>query len=190
MEFNIRKYAKAGARIDQEAMDKAVDEDIRLQCGEDPSINDDFMKTTDAKKWAQAYAVRFGGQEDILLAWFANAIEKGRLEGNKTINEKLQVIINNLMLALKRIDVEECRRLAMSCDCSADEFINGYAGENTISGIARAALDSVTSLDLKISISINMLDEILDKAWECFTDSPKSKIIKDICSKYGFEIKG
>jgi hypothetical protein len=40
-----------------------------------------FEQTTDAAKWARAFVYRFGGDEDNMRGWFANAIEHGRDAG-------------------------------------------------------------------------------------------------------------
>lgn len=36
---------------------------------------------TDGQKWARAFVDRFGGDEGLMIGWFANAIETGRTAG-------------------------------------------------------------------------------------------------------------
>ena len=47
--------------------------------GPEPVSLDDMG--TDGQKWAQAFVDRFGGDEGLMIGWFANAIEAGRTAG-------------------------------------------------------------------------------------------------------------
>jgi hypothetical protein len=42
-----------------------------------------FEQTTDATKWARAFCHRFGGNEGLMIGWFANAIERGKDEAER-----------------------------------------------------------------------------------------------------------
>lgn len=41
----------------------------------------ELLSTTDAAFWAQEFVRVHGGDEGLMLAWFANAIEVGRSAG-------------------------------------------------------------------------------------------------------------
>jgi hypothetical protein len=38
----------------------------------------ELLSTTDAQKWAQEFVRMHGGDEGLMISWFANAIETGR----------------------------------------------------------------------------------------------------------------
>lgn len=52
-----------------------------------------------------------------------------------------QARVDRLEAALRTIDRMECEALAESSGVPVDEYLNGYAAEGSISGVARAALE-------------------------------------------------
>lgn len=58
----------------------------------------DPSNTLDAHVWAKAFCQRFGGDEMLMLSWFANAIERGRDAGRGETDREQQ-----LRAALERL---------------------------------------------------------------------------------------
>jgi len=48
---------------------------------EPASSQNDLLSTTDAQAWAQEFVRLHGGDDGLMLSWFANAIEAGRTAG-------------------------------------------------------------------------------------------------------------
>jgi hypothetical protein len=71
--------------------------EVRLASTQEPQDRGEdshgFEQTTDAAKWARAFCYRFGGDEGLMIGWFANAIERGRdsargQEGRNPLKQK------------------------------------------------------------------------------------------------------
>lgn len=45
----------------------------------------------DASVWAQSFTARFGGDEGLMLTWFANAIMTGHDNAHKTVNRQRDI---------------------------------------------------------------------------------------------------
>ena len=105
--FLKRKFAKAGQRIKQEEIDRAMDEDIALQCGEDPH---EKRRIQPSRHWPKPPAI-----EDQVAA--AIQCAKSDWTGECT-TENLEVIHRHLRVLAREIDrltappAEDARELA------------------------------------------------------------------------------